>query len=68
MVFIFAGVQTSWHKYAELPLVKLRPIVRIQYTLHPGLQGMDRETDALFIQLEVKGVFQGPTDNGEALF
>lgn len=67
-VSIFAGVRTSWHKYAQLPLFKLRPIVWIQYTLHPGLQGVDRETDAVFIQLPAWGVFRGTEDNEEALF
>lgn len=48
MLSIFAGVQTSWHKYGELPLVKQRPTVWIQYTLHPGLQGTDRQMLCLY--------------------
>ena len=67
MVAIFAGVRASWHKYAGLPLVELRPIVCLQYSLYAGCGGAERETNAVFIQLQVPGVFQGAEDNGQAL-
>lgn len=64
----FTGVHASRCKYAKHTLVKLRLIVWSQSDLHPGLQGVDRGTDAVFMLLQQQGVFKGPQDKAQALF